>query len=553
MEKIFKWCKLSAEQGDAEAQFTLAGMYVVGNGVEEDAVEAFKWYRLSAEQGNDKAYCALGKIYFYGYGIKQNYKEALMWFKLAADKGNVKAQCSLGVIYFNGYGVEKDYVEAFKWFELAADQKDAEAQFYIGKIYGLVSEVEEAAKWYKLSACRGNAKAQFALGKMYLNGSGVEKDYEEAFGWFKLSADHGYAKAQCYLGGMYYSGYGVKKDYEEAAKCFKLSADQGNIKAQHSLGISYYKGYGVKKDYREAIKWVKLAADQGNIKAQKNLEKIYNKENEIKKDCNLYVPTQDKSKRVEELKIDNYKFNEFNFWREKQIFYLGDYQQYTLYDENGDEHRNPKFTDESGGYIKQIKNDKEKGRKYYENKLIAVFKSNQEFSNTDYWITIIPSCEKNRLSDSMIKLTKRIEREFNNIAYHECLRRTRTIEKLAYGGNRDINTHLSSIEVIENKDKIKGQKIILLDDVTTSGNSMIACKRLLEEAGAEVICISLSKTVERKSYEEALLESEKDGLVIQNDFYTPDDYEDTTGMIYCVEDDSYHDADVAWLYDGSRD
>ena len=33
----------------------------------------------------------------------------------------------------------------------------------------------------------------------------------------------------------------------------------------------------------------------------------------------------------------------------------------------------------------------------------------------------------------MIKLTKRIEKEFNNIDYCECLERTRTIEKLAYG------------------------------------------------------------------------------------------------------------------------
>lgn len=58
MEKIV----ILAEQGDAEAQFTLAGLHVIGIGVEEDALEAFKWYKLSANQGNAKAYYALGKL-----------------------------------------------------------------------------------------------------------------------------------------------------------------------------------------------------------------------------------------------------------------------------------------------------------------------------------------------------------------------------------------------------------------------------------------------------------------------------------------------------------
>ena len=120
-------------------------------------------------------------------------------------------------------------------------------------------------------------------------------------------------------------------------------------------------------------------------------------------------------------------------------------------------------------------------------------------------------------------------------------------------GNRNINVHLSSIEVRGNKEKFKGKKIILLDDVTTSGNSMIACRKLLEDMGVEVICISLSKTVERKTFQDALIQSEIDDLDSSNDSYISDDYEDTIGMIHCAEDDSYHDAEDAWMYDGSRD
>ena len=35
-----------AEQGDAEAQLTLGGMYFAGQGVAEDAVEGVRWWRL---------------------------------------------------------------------------------------------------------------------------------------------------------------------------------------------------------------------------------------------------------------------------------------------------------------------------------------------------------------------------------------------------------------------------------------------------------------------------------------------------------------------------
>ena len=40
-----------AEQGDAQAQFTLGAMYYNGRGVPQDYKQAVKWYRLAAEQG----------------------------------------------------------------------------------------------------------------------------------------------------------------------------------------------------------------------------------------------------------------------------------------------------------------------------------------------------------------------------------------------------------------------------------------------------------------------------------------------------------------------
>ena len=45
--EIDHWRAL-AEQGDAEVQYNLGGMYQLGRGVPQDYAEAVRWYRLAA-------------------------------------------------------------------------------------------------------------------------------------------------------------------------------------------------------------------------------------------------------------------------------------------------------------------------------------------------------------------------------------------------------------------------------------------------------------------------------------------------------------------------
>jgi predicted amidophosphoribosyltransferase len=76
-----------------------------------------------------------------------------------------------------------------------------------------------------------------------------------------------------------------------------------------------------------------------------------------------------------------------------------------------------------------------------------------------------------------------------------CLIRHTTINKLATGGDRSIEVHLNSIKV-QNPNLIKDKRILLIDDVTTTHNSLFACKQLLLEAGAaQVYCLALGQTV----------------------------------------------------------
>ena len=114
-----------AEQGDAQAQYSLGFMYQYGKGVRQDYTEAVKWFRRAAEQGNAQAQHSLGVMYGTGRGVSQDYAEAVKWQRLAAEQGLTDAQYSLGIMYAKGHGVPQDYVQAHMWSNLAASRYPA--------------------------------------------------------------------------------------------------------------------------------------------------------------------------------------------------------------------------------------------------------------------------------------------------------------------------------------------------------------------------------------------------------------------------------------------
>ncbi len=102
-------------------------MYDLGTGVPEDYEEAFKWYRLSAEQGYADAQNNLATLYEEGEGVERNSKEAVKWYELAAQQGNFDAPNNLGTMYLKGIGV-RNYVTAYMWFHLGEMKGDMAAK-----------------------------------------------------------------------------------------------------------------------------------------------------------------------------------------------------------------------------------------------------------------------------------------------------------------------------------------------------------------------------------------------------------------------------------------
>ena len=136
----------SAEQGDADAQGSLAVLYHEGLGLEKDAAEAAKWFRKSAEQGHALSQYNLGYLYEQGDGVEKNPATAAGWYRKAATQGDTAAQAALGTLYREGRGVKQDDAEACFWLSLAARQGNADAHEIQALAHRLTDDEKVALK-----------------------------------------------------------------------------------------------------------------------------------------------------------------------------------------------------------------------------------------------------------------------------------------------------------------------------------------------------------------------------------------------------------------------
>ena len=121
--------------------------------------------RTQAEQGNADAQFTLGVSCSTGNGHTQDLPQAAQWYRLATDQNHALAQFNLGLMFAGGQGVATDHTAAAHWINLAATSGDAGAQFYLGNHCHRASfnrQAEnpaqlraESYRWFKLAAAQG--------------------------------------------------------------------------------------------------------------------------------------------------------------------------------------------------------------------------------------------------------------------------------------------------------------------------------------------------------------------------------------------------------------
>lgn len=237
--------KAKAEQGDATAQYNLAVMYELGDGVFKNHEEALHWYKNAAEQGLANAQHNLALMYYHGKGTALNKQEAFSWFMRAANLGNSAAQYNVGMMYQLGDGVTANGYEAQQWYRKA------------------------------LSAGENNPHALYNLGLLYYTGEGVAKNNQEAFSWFSQAAELGHTKAQFNLGAMYEQGdIGNMPQPAQAINWYQQAAQADHANAQFNLGRLLLDETLVTKDPLAAQAWLEKAQAQGHAKATRLLQTL---------------------------------------------------------------------------------------------------------------------------------------------------------------------------------------------------------------------------------------------------------------------------------------
>jgi predicted amidophosphoribosyltransferase len=165
--------------------------------------------------------------------------------------------------------------------------------------------------------------------------------------------------------------------------------------------------------------------------------------------------------------------NEWN--NTNEIVVYSNYHKYWL--DRDRKIKNPLF-DIYSGRILDLKEGKKQAVNYFYNLINAEI-------NEDVTICVVPSSNMDKLVTGISMLGEMLanNRRIDKVYY---LRRIESIDKLAYGGNRSINVHMNTISTLDDMD-ISGDIVLLMDDVTTTGNSLYACKEILLSKGAQTV------------------------------------------------------------------
>lgn len=129
-------------EGDAEAQYNIAMMYLEGRGTKQDYSEAAKWLRrtglnlmvtfpmtyntsVTYTPLVTEAQVRMGILYRDGRGVKKDIAEAARWFRKAALVGDAAGAYYYGHAFERGAGVPRDLLQAYTWYQRALDLRGA--------------------------------------------------------------------------------------------------------------------------------------------------------------------------------------------------------------------------------------------------------------------------------------------------------------------------------------------------------------------------------------------------------------------------------------------
>ena len=145
--------EIDTAPGEIHAHFLLGLKCSLG----VDAAGAVESYRLAADRGNALAQFNLAMMYELGQGVPLDCAEATKWFLKAAQQGDAGGQLQMGKRCHRGsfvpltHDARESRIEAYKWFKLAAAQGYKDSEMHCEQI-GLTMTREERTEGQRRAA-----------------------------------------------------------------------------------------------------------------------------------------------------------------------------------------------------------------------------------------------------------------------------------------------------------------------------------------------------------------------------------------------------------------
>lgn len=143
-EKASRFYRRAAKQGVPSAMYSLAVLYLRGEGVEADDEKAIRWLEKAAKAGLPAAQTLLANLYSAGRGVPRDDEAAAEWYRKAANLGDPKGQVALAIMLHTGRGVEVDDVEAAMWLALAEKSEYEGAGEKLAVLEDLLGETQRS-------------------------------------------------------------------------------------------------------------------------------------------------------------------------------------------------------------------------------------------------------------------------------------------------------------------------------------------------------------------------------------------------------------------------
>jgi uncharacterized protein len=275
----------SADAGSAEGAHRLALVYINGEaGTPRNDTKAAELFERAARQGHQRAQLNLGTLYLRGQGVPRDVIQARAWLEKAAASGDPYALYALGRAMAENMGpAGADLVRAADLYRQAAEKGHPLAALRYGLALADGSGVRRdplaAQRWLVHAHQSGISEAALALGDMTVR-TPVSRDkalnaklLQSAVQWFEVAARAGIPSAQFKLANAYYAGAGVPRDLSQAQLWYGRAAQQGLTEAQNALGIMLIGGAGGVSDPVEGYKWLLLAERGGHPESRTIREK----------------------------------------------------------------------------------------------------------------------------------------------------------------------------------------------------------------------------------------------------------------------------------------